>query len=144
MISTNISFGYQIAEAAGVQFNPACDRIIARVEDGRLLGGVIYTNFTGASIAMHVGSWDPTWCNTLYFVWAVFDYPFNKLGCNVIFGQVPESNSKALDFDIKVGFKVIGYVPDVFYDGGVHIIAMYRDECRWLKYNSRFKNKGAR
>src|SRR5690606_5638427 len=109
--------GHAIATAAGCTFNPAVDQVIARVEDlgegAELLGGVIYQNYTGSSIACHVAGFVDHWINR-DLLWVCFDYPFNQLGCKYIFGQVPSYNSKALDFDTKLGFKEVTRIPDVF------------------------------
>jgi RimJ/RimL family protein N-acetyltransferase len=128
--------GYQIAQRAGVQFNPECDRVISYSRDGVLLGGALFSNYTGASIQMHVASFDPRWL-TRDALWVVFHYCFEQLGCKVVFGQVPETNSKALEFDMKLGFKEIARVDDVFPDGGLVVVAMRRKDCRWLKLKPR-------
>jgi hypothetical protein len=130
------AFGYKIAKAAGVQYNPACDVVISREKNGELLGGVIFTGYTGASVHIHVGAFDPKWINP-DMLWVTFHYPFIQLGCKVLFGQIPETNSKALEFDLKLGFKIVTRVDDVFPDGGLILVAMRREECRWLKLKPR-------
>ena len=70
-------------------------------------------------------------------LWVSFNYTFIQLGCKVLFGQVPETNSKALEFDLKIGFKEITRIDDVFPDGGLILLAMRREECRWLKLKPR-------
>lgn len=130
------SIGLEIAERAGVQFNPAVDVCIARVEGEDLYGGVIYNNYTGASINMHMAGFRPVWANP-DMLWAAFHYPFVQLGCKKIFGQVPETNSKALEIDLKLGFKIITKIDDVFLDGGLYVLSLDRDDCRWLKIKPR-------
>ena len=54
------------------------------------MGGVIFSNYTGESIAMHSAAWDQHWINRdMLFV--IFDYPFNQLGVKRMFGQVPRT-----------------------------------------------------
>lgn len=128
--------GHRIAEKAGTIFNPAVDTCIARVgegaRDGVLLGGVTYTGYTGASIGMHVAGFADAWVNR-DMLWVCFHYPFVQLGANKIIGQVPAHNIKALDFDLKLGFKVEARVPDVFPEGDLLVLGMYRADCQWLK-----------
>jgi RimJ/RimL family protein N-acetyltransferase len=70
-------------------------------------------------------------------IWVCFNYPFVQLGCSKLFGQVPASNRKALEFDLKLGFIEEARVKDVFPDGDLIVIAMKREDCRWLKLKPR-------
>ncbi|MGE0677754.1 hypothetical protein [Pseudolabrys sp.] len=125
--------GHEIAKASGCSFNKNVDQVISRFDPatGQLLGGVIYQNFTGRSIGMHVAGFTPNWINK-DLLWVCFDYPFTQLGCELVLGTVPAANTKALDFDLKLGFKEVTRVPDVFPNGDLVIVAMRREECRWL------------
>lgn len=127
---------YAIAKASGTQFNSEVDQCIARVEDGRLIGGCLYQNYTGVSIGIHMAGFDPLWINR-DMLWVCFHYPFIQLGCNKMFGQVPESNSKALEIDLKLGFKEEARIKDVFPDGDMIVLAMKREDCRWLRLKPR-------
>ena len=132
IISGSRDYGFQITEAAGASFNPLVDQCLARVRDGKLLGGVVYQGYTGASIQMHMAGFVPNWANR-NMLWVAFDYPFNQLGCGKVFGQVPEENAKALEIDLKLGFKIVAKVEDVFPDGACLVLALAREDCRWLK-----------
>lgn len=134
IVFNNKSHGRSIAKMAGCSFNPECDITISRVgDDGELLGGVIYQNFTHESIAMHVAGFRKDWV-TRDLIWVCFHYPFVQLGVNRIFGQVPETNTKALEFDLWFGFKILTKIDGVFPDGGVIVLVLEKDDCRWLKY----------
>ncbi len=126
----------KIAERAQVGYNPITDICIARVKEGRLLGGVLFTNYTGHSIAIHTASFEPRWINR-DLLWITFHYPFVQLGCKYIFGQVALSNKQALAFDLNLGFKVVAEIDDVFADGGVSVVKMSKDDCRWLDIKPR-------
>lgn len=128
--------GRAIARAAGTAFNPESDQCIARVRGDELLGGVVYTSYTGVSIGMHVAGFDPRWINN-DMLWVAFDYPFNQLGCKTIFGQVPEDNLHTLEFDKKLGFKEVARIADVFPGGDCIVLAMRREDCRWLRLRPR-------
>jgi hypothetical protein len=136
IVFNDINHGHTIAVASGTSFNPLSDTCIARVDDDFLLGGVIFQNYTGHSIGLHVAGFVPDWINR-DMLWVTFDYPFNQLGCKKLFGQVPETNSKALEFDLKLGFKIITKIDDVFSDGALFVVALDRDDCRWLKMKPR-------
>jgi RimJ/RimL family protein N-acetyltransferase len=127
----------RIAAAAGVTYYDGIhDHCVARVRDGVLLGGTIYQGYTGAAIEMHVAGFDPRWiCPDL--LWATFSYPFIQLGCKQVIGRVAETNTRALEFDKKLGFKEVGRIREYFPDGDLIILALRRDECRWLKITPR-------
>jgi RimJ/RimL family protein N-acetyltransferase len=139
----NIAHGHAIAVASGTTFNPEVDRVIARVENGQLLGGVTYQGYTGASIQMHMAGFDEHWANR-DVLWVAFDYPFNQLGCKKVFGQVPETNARALEIDLKLGFKIVAKVEDVFPDGACYVLALAREDCRWLKLKPRSLTAGTK
>lgn len=123
----------QIATAAGTIFNPRGDTCISRTgEAGKLLGGVIYNGYTGASIGFHVAGFDPNWVNR-DMLWVCFHYPFVQLGCSRVFGQVPKKNAAALEFDRKIGFNIVATIEGVFADDDLVVLSMTREQCRWLK-----------
>ena len=131
IIFNNADHGHRIAKLSGCTFNPAVDTCISRWKDGYLLGGVIYQNFTGESIGIHMAGFDSRWVNK-DMLWVSFDYPFSQLGVKRIFGQVPESNAKALELDLRLGFKIVTKIDGVFRDGGVIVIVLEREDCKWL------------
>jgi len=74
-------------------------------------------------------------------LWAVFDYPFNKLGVSVILGQVCKDNEDALRLNRHLGFKVVADIPDAHMSGDLVIMAMRKEECRFLNIRCSL-NKG--
>jgi RimJ/RimL family protein N-acetyltransferase len=104
-----------------------------RNSNGQIMGVVGYDNWTGKSCVMHVvGS--PGWL-TKSFMWAAFDYPFNQAKCDVIFAKIPTANEFVVNLTVKLGFKFVCTVQDVFPDGGETILKMYKHQCKWLEVN---------
>ena len=132
----NVAHGHAIAEAAGSHYNPISDIVISRALKGVLLGGAVYQNYTGRSIAIHTAGFTPKWISR-DLLWLCFHYPFAQLACEYIFGQVPAHNLKALAFNHKMGFKEIARIADVFPEGDLVVMRMHRDECRYLKQRKR-------
>ena len=102
-----ITFGNRIhgrilAKASGCSYNPESNVVISREKDGKLLGGVIFQAYTGASIAIQIASFDPRWIDR-DMLWMAFHYPFDQLGVQKLFTQTPSTNLKALDFKQKIG-----------------------------------------
>lgn len=113
------------------------DVCISRTDDeGRLLGGVIYQQFNHRSIIIHVRADDPHWLNR-DMLWAIFDYPFNRLGVEQILGFVATTNPKALAFDLHIGFTEVTRIPNAVIGGDYVVISMYRKDCRWLNIKPR-------
>lgn len=131
-----LEHGRAISVAAGTFYNPECDHCIAREEDDRLLGGVTFQDYNRASIGMHTAGFAPRWLDR-NMLWAAFDYPFNQLGCQRVFTQIPETNIKSLEFAQHLGLKIITKVEGVFLDGGIWVLCMEKVDCRWLNIKPR-------
>ena len=123
-----------IAQASHIQFVPRLHHAIARYSDtDRLLGGVLFTEYRGGSVAIHMAGFDPHWVNRA-MIYLAFDYPFNQLKVKKLIGLVPESNVRARNANLKLGFKIEHLIEDV-YNGpmnGMHIMSMLKDQCKWL------------
>lgn len=130
----NIVDAEAICRAAGLVYNPFSDACIARITPrGSLLGGVVYTGYTGqgGSICFHVASFRRKWVSR-ELLWLAFDYPFSQLGVRKIFAQVMLGNEAVLRVARHVGFKQEAFVRDVYPDGDMVILSMYRADCRVL------------
>jgi len=124
--------GYSIGSLTGTRFDPKLDVAIGRVRRGQLIGGVLFTDYTGESVSIHTASWDEHWVNRdLIFV--TFDYPFNQLGVKRIFGRVPESNFQALRFNRHCGFTDVARIEGVYKHNVAQIVMrLNREDCRFL------------
>jgi hypothetical protein len=131
LVSNSHELGTLVARAAGYSYNPATDTNIARVERDELVGGVVFTGYTGASIAMHVAGFRPNWLNR-DLLWASFHYPFVVLGCKKVLAWLPEAGP-TLAFTQNLGFRIEARVADVFPSGNALVVSMSPENCRWLK-----------
>jgi len=123
--------GLAIAKAIPRIFNPEADRVISHSLDGELLGGVIYTDMISNCIFMHQAGFDKRWLMG-DLIWVAFDYPFNQLGLGVVCGTVPSAKTTLVDFNLRLGFKIECAIRGAYRDGDLLVMAMRRDECRWL------------
>lgn len=130
-------YGDKIARRAGSSYNPAVDINFARVRDGVLLGGAVFTGYTGESIFVHTASWTPHWINRdLLFM--SFDYPFNQLRVKRMFGLVPADNTHAQDINLHFGFKVVARIEGVYRNGiACVVMCMEHADCRFLNIKPR-------
>lgn len=112
--------------------NPLGDVVITRRLNGRLAGGVIYSDYTRESVVVHTAGFEPGWLSRL-FLFMAFDYPFHQMKVNRIFAQIPETNLASLSFNQRLGFEIVTYIPGVYRDNVAMILTkLERDDCRWL------------
>lgn len=102
-------------------------------KDGKLIGGITYTNYNHANVWMDVAG-EGKWLSKSLLQLA-FEYPFLQMGCRRITGWVDADNEKARQFDEHLGFKLEAVLKDATPTGDVLIYRMYRDECRFLRKN---------
>lgn len=102
-------------------------------EDGKIIAGVVFDDYNGVNINMHVAS-DGTkrWMNR-EILWMVFDYAFNQCKVNRITGLVGEGNIAARTFDEHIGFTLETTLKAAHPTGDLLVYRMFRDECRWLR-----------
>lgn len=108
-------------------------RGIGLAEDGELIAGVVYENYTGKNITMHVAAVPgKRWLNREY-LYRCFAYPFIQLGCNRVTGLVKSDNFEAQKFDEHLGFKKEGLLRRACDDDTDLILyGMLKEECRWI------------
>jgi RimJ/RimL family protein N-acetyltransferase len=92
-----------------------------------------YTAFIGKTCQMHVvnlkGGYTPK-----QVLKSAFDYPFNQLGIEKAFGIVNSLNTKAMQYDQKLGFKEVVRFAGMHEDGGdLVVFEMNKSDCRWIR-----------
>lgn len=102
--------------------------------DGELVGGVVFNDYNGVNINMHVAAVAGSYWLNRGFLWMCFDYPFRQLKVKRVTGLVGEGNARARQFDEKVGFKLETRLKDAHPTGDLLVYVMRPDDCRWLKY----------
>ena len=125
--------GDWICRRTGGTFIPGSGKTIALVQDDRIIAAVLYDNFNGASIQMHVAAEPGARWMTRQYLFKCFDYPFRQLGCKLVLGLVAENNHAARRFDEHLGFKIQATLKDAHPCGALLIYGMKKDECKWLK-----------
>ena len=113
--------------------NTAC---IGQEKDGNLIAVVGYNSFIPNSCQIHVASTDVYWLNK-DLLFAIFDYPFNKLEVKVILAPICKDNVKSLNLCRKLGFEQVADIPHGYYNGNIFgdliVMAMKRNQCKWLQ-----------
>jgi hypothetical protein len=124
---------HYLYEHAGVQ--PCADfQALFWVDENDQIEWVIgYTAFIGKTCQMHMvnlkGGYTPKG-----LLFGAFDYPFNFLSLEKVFGIVNSFNTKAMEYDKKLGFTEAIRFPGMHCDGGdLVVFEMNKAECRWVK-----------
>lgn len=109
-----------ISRLVGVPYNPRSVSL-SRVKDAVLLGGVVFYDFTGESMCVHVGAWDDHWLNR-DMLFCMFDYPFNQMRAKRVFAKIPADNAHSLAFNDKLGFRTVASIEGVYADNVTCIV----------------------
>ncbi len=104
---------------------------IGMERSGKLVAGVVYSDFNRANVNMHVAAIGNHWM-TRYYLWMCFDYPFNQLKVKRITGLVEATNKDVIAFDEHLGFKYEARLKDACVSGDMLIYVMRREFCKWL------------
>lgn len=102
------------------------------LKDNEPLAAVLYDNYSGANVFMHVAA-DPgrKWLNR-WFLHEAFKYPFVTLACQRVTGWVEENNSDAIRFNEHLGFRREAVLERAGERGqDVFLYVMFREDCRY-------------
>jgi RimJ/RimL family protein N-acetyltransferase len=126
--------GDWIMERARGSFNPRADHSFSSHRDGKILGGIVLADYLGNSWSAHMASEDPYWFSR-ELAWLVFDYAFNQCGCHKMVTGVSSENRRALEIDLRGGWKLEAVIRDLYAPGvDMMVLGMTRDTCPWLDY----------
>jgi len=101
-------------------------------QDGMIIAGVLYDNFTRVNIDAHIAGEGRRWM-TKRFLGEMFRYPFVQLGVARITCRIAASNADSLRLCQHMGFTWEGRIREALPDGeDLLILGMLRRECRWL------------
>lgn len=120
-----------VAQRTGGVAQPG-DVGIGLVEDDRLIAGVSFDRWNGASICMHVAAEPGARWMTRQYLHVCFRYPFEQIKVRKIVGLVGAKNVEARRFDEHLGFVLEATLSDAHPDGSLLVYTMTREQCRWL------------
>ena len=127
--------GGQMIEWASkiIGFQPRSDAVaVGWREHGELRSVVLYDNFSACDCNIHIASdGKPGWLNRKFLI-AAFMHPFVQWKLRRVTGLVPAKNTKALRFDLHLGFVREGYLRNALPDDDIIVLGMLREECIYL------------
>ena len=129
IITDKVIVGPWVSERLGAPWNPQGAEAIGLARARRVVAGVIYENWNGASCVCHIAV---AGLLTKRYLWTIFHYPFVHGGLRKIIAPVSEGNAKSVRFVKKLGFKLEAQILDASPEGSIHLYTMRRDECRFI------------
>jgi len=123
-----------LLEHVGVQPCGDLEALFWVDEENKIEWVVGYTAFIGKTCQMHVVNLSDTAYLPKKFVRGAFDFPFNHLNVEKTLAVVNSLNTRALNYDLKLGFKEIMRLEKMHDDSGdLVVLEMNKADCRWIK-----------
>ncbi len=111
--------------------------------DNQLIAGVVFNDYNGANINMHVASdGSRHWLNR-EFLWFCFYYAFEQAKVKRITALIGEGNLAALRFNDHIGFTEETRLKDAHPNGDMIVRVMFKKDCRWLNRRNLYEHKQA-
>lgn len=101
-------------------------------KDSRIVCGVLFENYTGQSLQIHVGL-EPGQRMSRDWLLELFGYAFNIAKVKKIVGVIDSENSACLKFTRHIGFRDEAVIKDAGPRGDFCILTMTRQQCRFLE-----------
>ena len=115
--------------------------VLAFRDDEGILGGWVFERYTGigGSVTVHWCGRDAGWLK-LGMLEMCAHYVFEQLACELVIGEVPESDHIVRQIDEKLGFKQLAVIPGYFLNDNLVIYGLTRCNCRFLPANMEAQN----
>lgn len=109
--------------------------------DAGIIAGIAFNKYDRWDVMIHVAAIEKSRWMSKALLFAVFDYPFNTLGCHRITALVAKKNLSSRELVTRVGFTFEGMLREGEKGTGDDLLAygMLLRECRWLAYGNKLK-----
>ena len=99
---------------------------------GEIIAGVVYENYTGPNIFAHIAGIPGRRWMTRNFLYAIFHYPFVRLGVERITAPVEAANEDALKLNRHFGFQNEAVLRGAMPSGDLILMVMWKQNCRFI------------
>ncbi len=135
---------YEWFEARMPELSAPFDRnrtgVLALLQDHKILCVVVFADYSGHSVTLHIVAETGKQWMTRRFLFAVFDYAFRQLGVRRITVPVVATNTQSLRFVKHLGWKEEGRLRRGSKDGSdIVVFGMLKEECRFLRMRDESK-----
>jgi RimJ/RimL family protein N-acetyltransferase len=108
---------------------------IGFIEDNKIVGGLLFTDYDGHNVYVHLALDDPRICQRR-FIKLMFSYCFNQLRCGRVTAVTMNGKKRNEKLINGVGFTKEGVIRKAFNKGDHYVDAavygMLKDECKWI------------
>lgn len=111
----------------GSGWTPKRGKCIGLLTQNGLSAGVIYEDYSGTNIFMHVAAIPGRRWMTRYYLWMVFHYPFVQLGCKRVTAGVPSTNQDSIRFVESLGFELEARLKDAYPNGDLLVYCLRKE-----------------
>lgn len=130
IIGEDLRVGQWVCERTGGSYSDGAT--IGMERGGELIAGVLFDNWNGRSMAMHVAGEGAHWLTRTYLRVA-FTYAFGQMKVAKLIGLVDAANEPACRFDEHLGFHLEARIADAAPKGDLLLYTMTAAQCRYLE-----------
>ena len=116
---------------------------IGWAKNGQLVAGVAYADWNGQNVVCHIASDGSRRWLTREYLWTIFDYPFNQLGCKRITVCVGQGNAASTRFVRHLGFTLEAQLEGAHPTGALLIFRLFRQDCRHIRVRNEHEKRAA-
>lgn len=138
----NVGIGEWVCDRTGGTWSADATTSLGIAQDSILIAGVLYDNFNGANIQMHVAAEAGKYWLTKEFLYEVFFYPFEYLQCRRATAIIPSSNAASLNICRRLGFTQEAVLKEAHPEGDLLVFSLLKTDCKWLKLKLRGTTHG--
>ena len=117
--------------AEGFTAHSSIGLVKSREKCWEIVLGVVYDDYNGAAISMHVAARGQRWLTRKLLRYA-FWYPFCQLKVRRVTGMVSAANTACRRFAEHLGFTLEAVLKDAHPEGDMCVYRMLRKECRYI------------
>ncbi len=128
-IVSGTEVGRWVALQMNGAFSPDTSTAIGLEDDTGLKAGVIYENWNGKSLVVHLAIKGRI---TRSFLGAIFRYGFITCGIEKAIAPISSGNEKINSFVKKVGFLEEARITDAAPDGDIILYTLKKADCKYL------------
>ena len=111
------------------------DRVIAFTKDDEVVGALLFSDYDGNNIMVHLALDDPKIASRRN-IKLMFDYAFNQCKCNRMTGICVDGYERNERLLAGVGFKKEGIIRNIMNVDGIWvngaIYGILKGECKWV------------
>lgn len=123
--------GPWVFSRVGKPWGPEGREAIGIMRDGEVLSGVVFEDYSGKAITIHIALDSPRAPIRKLLV-AAAGYAYNQLGVRKVLAPVSSANERSMKFVMGVGFKPEAIIKDAAPDGDLLIFSMTREQCGYV------------